>query len=340
MRWLRRLLCALLMVVLAGVPAALPAQAEGEPEAAQTTRILLYGDSLTQATAAQWTWRYRVWQRLQAGGTPVDFVGPHDTLLTYPASTPTSYSYRAAFDRDHAALGGNTLTESFERVSTLADTHAADVVVSLIGVNDLRRKLATPAELVDRLREEIEAARALRPGVAFVLVQLGQTWIDGVTAYDEGLVALAAELDRPDARVVATVRPAMTPSPDTFDWLHLTASGELKVATAVTEALGRVGLASATPPPDPPDDGSWAPTPYAAVSGSWVAVWWGKVDYASTVNIHVRDRTTGAVGVVKDVRGTWIWLPGQRGHTYEISLAPAQAWAEIGTRSRVIVVSV
>ena len=43
-------------------------------------RILLVGDSVTQGSAGDWTWRYRLWKHFDAAGVAVDFVGPRNDL--------------------------------------------------------------------------------------------------------------------------------------------------------------------------------------------------------------------------------------------------------------------
>ena len=68
-------------------------------------QILLLGDSVTQGSAGDWTWRYRL------GGTspavPVDFVGPAAGPVGPPPTgpaRPTTPSPR--FDKDHAVDAG------------------------------------------------------------------------------------------------------------------------------------------------------------------------------------------------------------------------------------------
>lgn len=40
-------------------------------------RIMIVGDSISQGHEGDWTWRYRLWQWVNAQGVPVDFVGPY-----------------------------------------------------------------------------------------------------------------------------------------------------------------------------------------------------------------------------------------------------------------------
>jgi len=332
-------LAAALCMVLLPVTVSQASAAEGTGP----VRIMLYGDSVTQGCSGDWTWRYRLWQDLTASGQSFDFVGPKDDVMKYTTLEQGSHAYRdPAFDQDHAAVGGMTFTYAYAPLPELAAQQQADVVVALIGVNDLTRHLATPTELIDHWRTEIARARALVPGISIVLGQLGQTWFPGVTEYDDGLVALAAELDQPDARVVATARPEMAMWTDTYDSLHPSAAGEREIANVVSQALAGIGVGTgpsaareALPAP-----GDWAPAPVGWTWNQWIFLAWPTVDYASSENIAVLDKTTGASGVLKSIPGQFMFLPGAAGHTYEIRLQPVKGYLPMGTESLPITVTV
>jgi lysophospholipase L1-like esterase len=342
-----RALCAAMVTITCAVLApALTGRADAAPGAGGSTapvRIMLYGDSLTQGFSGDWTWRYRLWQDLTAAGESFDFVGPKDDVVQFTTFAQGSHEYRNAnFDTDHAAVAGMTFTYSYAGMPDLAASYQADVVVAMIGVNDLIRQVATPAQLLDRWRAQIARAREMDPGVSIVLAQLGQTWVPGVTEYDAGLVALAAELDTPGARVVATARPDLAVYSDTYDWLHFSVSGERKVAAMVDEALSRIGVGAAGVRTGA-DVGSavkWAPTPTATVSGRWVGLTWSAVDYASSENVVVKDITTGVTGTLRFLPGTSTLLPGEPGHSYEIRMAPVKGYLTMGTQSPALVVDV
>jgi lysophospholipase L1-like esterase len=342
MAGLFRRLCVSLVAVFCG--SALPAMASPAIAAeAGPVRIMLYGDSVTQGCSGDWTWRYRLWQDLTASGQSFDLVGPKNDVMKYTTIEQNSHAYRdPAFDTDHAAVGGMTFTYAFAPLPELAAQQQADVVVALIGVNDLTRHLATPAELIDRWRTEIARARALVPGISIVLGQLGQTWFPGVIEYDDGLVALAAELDTPDARVVATGRPDMAMSTDTYDSLHPSAVGERKIADVVAQALAGIGVGAgpSAAREAPAAQGDWAPAPVAWSWNQWIFLAWSEVDYASSENISVVDTTTGVSGELTSIPGQFMFLPGAPGHTYEIRLRPVKGYLPMGTESTPVTVTV
>src|SRR5262245_42446727 len=84
----RAFLSVLLLAVLAEVPAgSTPARA------ADPVRILLVGDSMTQGSSGDWTWRYRLWQHLSEHGVSFDLVGPRTDLWEYVEAHDGSQAY-------------------------------------------------------------------------------------------------------------------------------------------------------------------------------------------------------------------------------------------------------
>ena len=173
-----RALCAFcfsLSVIAVQPCSAIGATVPGEP--GDPTRIVLYGDSMTMGFSGDWTWRYRLSRTLTASGTPFDFVGPRNDMLGYVSRHQFSQDYRdPQFDRDHASYGGMTFTNPLWQPSALANYYKPDVMVGLIGMNDLLQHLKTPAQLVEMWRIQIARIRYWQPNASVVLVQLPQTW--------------------------------------------------------------------------------------------------------------------------------------------------------------------
>ena len=337
---------ALLSVATGGSAAAVDPPLPGDLPAAATRqldvpqKVLLYGDSITMGSAGHWTWRYRLWRGLQAAGTSVDFVGPLHTLWTYKGGDTTSLEYRdPSFDTDHAAVAGTTLAHPQWTMAELAAEYHPDVIVGLLGFNDLRFG-ASPEHLIDLWRQQIALTREADPGVAIILGQYGQTWFPYVPGYNAQLAELAGELNRPESPVLVAQAPSMRERPDTVDGAHLTTNGEILQAKSVAAALAQVGLASAPAASDPPDDGSLAPVPAPSLSGQTVTISWTNVDFSTSEDVYVHDMTTGAWGIRPYFTGSTIAFQGQLGHTYDVILAPVQGWAEVGTRSLPVSVKV
>lgn len=204
-----------------------------------TTRLLLVGDSITHGTAGDWTWRYRLWQRLAStGAQDVDFVGPVQDLQG------DSFAYRDPdFDRDHAAWWGTPLTPPAYPAGALGRVYRPDVAVVELGVNDLLKQDEDPAAVAGAMRDFVTTLRVAAPGVDVVLVHVPVLTIDGVEELNGLYDDLADELDTAAERVlVAHAEDGFEPEADTYDGLHPTASGEVKIADAVAAVLGELGI--------------------------------------------------------------------------------------------------
>jgi len=346
MTWSSSIAGAVAGLVLATAATATSQAADEAPAqcaAAQApTRILLYGDSLTHGFSAHWTWRYRLWQSLSEAGASFDFVGPRTDVAEYTTRQWNSRQYRnLQFDRDHAALTGMRFLYRSYQLDGLALDYHPDVVVALIGANDLFSGASLDA-LRTLWKEQIGKARASAPGVDFVVVPLPQIWFDRFTDYNTMLGEVAAEMDAADERVVVAPLAQLDRWRDTIDQAHLSTSGELKVAGVVAKALAGLGVGSGEPASalDPPDDHTWAPQPTATVQGTTITVTWPAVTYASSVNIWVRVRATGFTAAKRKVTGTSTTLAGTAGRSYDLWLEPVQGFMPLGTTSKTIQVDI
>jgi lysophospholipase L1-like esterase len=205
--------------------------------------VLLVGDSITHGKDGDWTWRYRLWRQLQeAGERDVDFVGPVDDLHDH------SSGYQdPLFDRDHAALWGSTLSPTAYSPAALGRVYRPDVAVIELGVNDLRRD-KTPVEVEAAMREVVGALRDSAPGVDVVVVHVPVVTVAGAPELNRRFDDLAAELDDASERVVvARADEGFLPDPtmrgaDSYDGLHPSPSGEVKIAASVAVALAELGI--------------------------------------------------------------------------------------------------
>lgn len=240
-----RLVC---LVLLLG---ALSGCAGGDREPA-AVRVLLVGDSVTQGSAGDWTWRYRLWEHLVAVGADVDLVGP-DERVAGPPPAPESLEYADPdFDRDHAGRWGRSFTDPDWPIAHLVDVYHPDLVVELLGVNDAVWGHASAAQLVDRVTTFVTDAQGADPDVDVVLGELPQTWVPQVPAYDAALADLAAELTTAgSAVVVARTADGFEQDVDTYDPVHPSASGEVKIAAGVADALAGLGIGRPYPRPLP-----------------------------------------------------------------------------------------
>ena len=241
--------------------------------AAAPTKIMIVGDSITQGSSGDYTWRYRLGQHLTAAGTAVDFVGP-STGVADPTQTAgnvvvESEAYAVpGFDRDHDSRWGRFVGSWPGYYTGANDTIKADVqtyqpayVVALLGVNDLFWfSTLAPSVVADEMAAFVDNARAGRSTVRLVLVGLPSTrsaqndatLAGRVAEYNQRLSALATAKSTTAAPVVYVPPPAgyqadygVSPH-DSYDGTHPNARGELRIADAVADVLSaRFGLGPA-----------------------------------------------------------------------------------------------
>ena len=319
-------LVAPLLVALTGVPAAPPAQA------AVPVRILVVGDSITQGSSGDWTWRYRLARHLAAAGVAFDLVGPRTDLYDNVAGEFGSQAYLdPAFDRDHAARWGMLLGDMDVSISELVTTYQPDVVLTLLGDNDLSAG-ATPAEVGAMLSSYVGAARAAKSGVDVVLGEDPRPHTQpGAPALNDEIEARAAALDSAAERVV--VADPFTYDyddlTDTWDGAHPNARGELKLAAAFEDALHEVdgSVPAAAPVPDVPLGPRVPPVLSAAAGTSADAVQlsWTRSPGSQASEVWARDVTAGEAFhlVAGDVTGTGYVLTGRvAGHAVAVYTVP------------------
>ena len=301
----RAALAAVCMTALLCVPASVATFSTGNVAAVAchtaadptATSLLLVGDSVTQGSTGDWTWRYRLWKHLVATGASVDLVGPRDDLFDRRTATFGNHEYAdPAFDQDHAARWGMAFANQDYPIGELVSACRPDVVVEALGYNDLTWFSEQPQTVLDQARSFVAAARAADPGVDVVLVALPQTWTAGAAEYDQALAGLASELDTPASRVVeADTSTGFVEWVDTYDPAHLTATGEVKMAADVADALATIGVGAPYPRPLPQvANGPTRPAALSASAGDGTAsLSWSLPPGADGVYVWVRDATIG-----------------------------------------------
>ena len=218
------------------------------------TRILLLGDSITQGSAGDWTWRYRLWQHLTEDAVSFDLVGYRDDLRDEIAHTFGNQDYLdPAFDRDHASRWGMTLGELDVPVDDLMADHQPDVVVVELGDNDL--DAGDSAAGGRRRPGGSRRRRALGrtpTSTSCSPPTLGRPYHRRRRRYNALMADLVDELDSVDSRVVlADAAAGYDESQDTFDGAHPNSHGELKIAAAVEDALSEIGIGTPADRPLP-----------------------------------------------------------------------------------------
>jgi hypothetical protein len=230
---------------------------------AGTTRVMVAGDSLTQGSSGDWTWRYRVWKHLQPSGADVDFVGPFDFMYDNQTFAFGNHDYAdPCFDAQHYALGGATYAsmlappavspQSSSGIAWAVSSYHPDVVVQLAGVNDLKQG-ASIDEVLARAKAVLDQIRSANPDATVVIPSLPTVQLpDLVPEYNTRLAALVPTWSTAQSRVVFTdTMRAWAGASDTWDGWHPNAMGELHVAAAIEDAFHEIGLGAASDQPIP-----------------------------------------------------------------------------------------
>jgi lysophospholipase L1-like esterase len=240
------------VVVLAGVLlTAVPARA------AAATRVLIVGDSITQGSAGDFTWRYRLWKHLAATAPgAADFVGDRTYLYDNIAEQQGSMAYADPnFDTAHHALWGRPLAFEKDTVASAVSSSGAQVVLVLLGINDLAWFGETPAQVAADMDTFIRNVRSANPAAKIVIGHVlsrydifGQKLVnvndtqDLNARYD----ALAAARSTASSRVVTAATDAgWDPRVDTWDGTHPNSTGEVRIAAKFADALHGLGLGAA-----------------------------------------------------------------------------------------------
>lgn len=245
-------------VLTAGV--ALPTMTATAPPAAAavTYRVLITGDSITQGSSGDYTWRYRLWNKL--AGTAkgkVAFVGTRTDLYDNVGNKSGSKYYAASFSaKSHSAQWGDTYVDELDSVGSQVSKSKATTLVAMLGSNDLAYK-TSPEATVANVKTYIQRARKAKPGIDVVVgevVNRYDPWAgtyslnDEADAYAGKLRALASSLNTSSQRVVvAYTRNGWDAKKHTWDGTHPNPTGEKLIAQRVSEGLAKLGIGKASP---------------------------------------------------------------------------------------------
>ncbi|MEF2525573.1 MULTISPECIES: GDSL-type esterase/lipase family protein [Streptomyces] len=213
-------------------------------------RFMFVGDSMTTGRAGDYTWRYRMWQHLNATfGGPYAVVGPRTGLYDPRDDAPTSHDYadpgfpeRA---RRHLAGWGEGWQHMAPLIGGAVAAGRADVLLVSLGLIDLGFYTAAD-ETAANARRFVAAARAARPCIRMVLLPVipnvraesDAPFAAEVDRFNELLAKAVADLSTPASPILLGARPAgYDIHRDTYDGTHPNASGEHRLAGEFASVL-------------------------------------------------------------------------------------------------------
>ncbi|MEV5240970.1 GDSL-type esterase/lipase family protein [Streptomyces cinnamoneus] len=213
-------------------------------------RIMFVGDSMTIGSAGDFTWRYRMWQHLNASyGAPYKIVGPRRELYDPSAGEAGSLDYGdPGFPercRGHLAGWGEGWLHMAPLIGDAVRRGKADTLLISLGLIDLGFYTDADQTAVN-VRRFFAEAREANPRIRAVLMPV----IPNVRAlndppfaaecerFNELLGKAVADLDEPGSPLLlASPPPGWDIDRDTYDGTHPNAAGEHLLAAAFATAL-------------------------------------------------------------------------------------------------------
>jgi hypothetical protein len=230
--------------------------------AAASPAIMVVGDSISQGSAGDFTWRYRLYKHLVSAGVAPSLVGPRNDLYDNVTNQQGNHDYADPnFPQNHDAIWGHMLADEMTTIQAEVAAATPDYVLVLLGINDLGFGRTDPAGTEANLRTFIANARAARPDLKLVLGKLlpTQRAIDDsafatmVADYNTRLVQVASDTTTPTSPIaVANDGVDIVPANDLYDGTHPNAAGEVKIAAGFADALSATfGVGTPYPRPYP-----------------------------------------------------------------------------------------
>jgi lysophospholipase L1-like esterase len=213
-------------------------------------RFLFVGDSMTIGRAGDVTWRYRMWQHLEAlPGLPYEIVGPRSTLYDTGANAPLSHAYAdPSFPpaaRRHLSGWGEGWLHMAPVIADAVRGTEADVLLVSLGLIDLGF-YTDPDQTAANARAFVTAARAANPHIRMVLLpvipniraETDAPFADSCAHFNELLAKAVADLDTASSPLLLASHPtAYDIHTDTYDGTHPGPTGEHKIAAAFADAM-------------------------------------------------------------------------------------------------------
>ncbi len=323
----------------------------GAERGAARQRLLVVGDSISQGSSGDYTWRYRLWRKLRVTAPEVRFVGTTDLLYDHLRATYDSTNYAQPFDGDrHSARWGASLSGVVPSLGATVEPSRATVLVLALGINDVVFAGASPTDIEAMARRAVRKARAAAPGIDVVLCPplsrhdffTGEdAQVSASRAVARHLADLASAMDTRRQRVtVAPTRAGWDPEAHTYDGTHPNATGEAHLAQRVSEALARLGIGTRLPDVAGPTHWDQRPdAPTVTVGGDVptdVTLTWDRAPTGATA-MFLQHRAAGAgdwttLPYPVGAEETWTYADLVPGTSYRFRIIPVKGWM-VGTPS-------
>ena len=268
---------------------------------------MIVGDSVTEGSAGDYTWQYRLYEHLRADGVRPAMVGPYGWLYNNVTNAQRDDSYADPnFEHANDATWGMALFREKDAIGGKVATYRPDYVLVLLGLNDLYWYGLSQPVMAENLASFIAAARAARPRIRIVLGLIPPdiherkpTFAASVASYDRTISSTAAQLSTTESPIaVALDGSGISVAADLWDGTHPNSNGEIKIAAAFADVLAsRFHLGTAYPRPYPVLPTGPLIHPRLTVRRSRVTrqavLSWTLVPGANSYFIYLKDLTRG-----------------------------------------------
>lgn len=223
---------------------------------------MIVGDSVTEGSAGDYTWQYRLYKHLIADGIAPHMVGPYSSLFNNVTGAEGDQSYAdPSFEHANDARWGLTLFRAKITIGSVVATYRPDYLLVLLGLDDISWYGLSQPVMAANLDGFIAAARAARPNLRIVLglippnihEQTNPALAANLASYNALIAQTAAQLSTP-ASPIAVARDGahISVAADLWDGTHPNANGEVRIAAAFADVLAsRFHLGTPYPMPFP-----------------------------------------------------------------------------------------
>ena len=209
-------------------------QAAPQPAAQRSTaivKIMPLGDSITESSKGQDSYRFYLWHSLMDQGYQVDFVGSQEGVRNGVPANPD-------FDMDHEGHTGWRADEVLTHIEAWATATSPAVVLLHIGTNDICQE-QTVSSTVGDIRGIIDVLRTVNPRIRILIAQLIDSTECPPAALNAQLPALVADKNQAESPIVLVDQyTGFDPATMTYDGTHPNAAGDSHMADRWLEKLG------------------------------------------------------------------------------------------------------
>jgi len=268
---------------------------------------MIIGDSVTQGSAGDYTWQYRLYKHLLADGVRPRMVGPYGWLFNNVTGVQRAYSYADPnFQHRNDATWGMALFEEKAVIGRKVATYRPDYLLVLLGLNDLFWHGFGQPVMAHNLVSFIAAARAARPHIRIVfglvppdIHEQKRSFAVAVASYNRTISRTASRLSTTKSPIaVAHDGADIHVATDLWDGTHPNANGEIRIAAGFADALAsRFHLGRPYPKPYPVLPTGPLTSPKLTARPSNVAhqivLSWTLAPGAGSYFIYIKDVTSG-----------------------------------------------